>query len=241
MPRSSTSMRPAPASSTASTTPRHSSKAAAPSMSSSIGAEALSRITDQDDRATAVLFGDGAGAALVGPISRRTRHQPISNSATTRRSPICSTPSAPVAACDMAGQEVYRHAVARMTEAATAALASAGIEPAAASTTSSPTRRTPASSLRSPTRWTCHTSASPSTSSGPRTPRRHRSRSRSRRPSATAYSNLVACRHGRLRRRFRLGSRCRVVEGRGRPGRVIRRTNHSSSPKRLQGSSEWQT
>ncbi|NLO27686.1 MAG: ketoacyl-ACP synthase III [Actinobacteria bacterium] len=32
-----------------------------------VGAEALSRITDQQDRATAVLFGDGAGAVVVSP------------------------------------------------------------------------------------------------------------------------------------------------------------------------------
>src|SRR5689334_9418010 len=30
------------------------------------GAEALSRIVDHDDRGTAVLFGDGAGAVVVG-------------------------------------------------------------------------------------------------------------------------------------------------------------------------------
>lgn len=32
-----------------------------------VGAEALSRITDWEDRSTAVLFGDGAGAAVVSP------------------------------------------------------------------------------------------------------------------------------------------------------------------------------
>ncbi|MBN1320883.1 MAG: ketoacyl-ACP synthase III [Thermoleophilia bacterium] len=32
-----------------------------------VGAEALSRITDWEDRATAVLFGDGAGAAVISP------------------------------------------------------------------------------------------------------------------------------------------------------------------------------
>src|SRR6185437_10539535 len=30
-------------------------------------AEALSRVTDHEDRGTAVLFGDGSGAAVVGP------------------------------------------------------------------------------------------------------------------------------------------------------------------------------
>jgi 3-oxoacyl-[acyl-carrier-protein] synthase-3 len=94
-----------------------------------VGAEALSRITDHADRATAVLFGDGAGAALVGPIDsglgiRRFEFGYDASLAdllyaerTGRR-------------LHMAGQEVYRHAVARMTEAATRALAHAGVEPA---------------------------------------------------------------------------------------------------------------
>ncbi|RBW71065.1 beta-ketoacyl-ACP synthase III [Bacillus taeanensis] len=34
-----------------------------------IGAEKLSKITDWKDRNTAVLFGDGAGAAVIGPVS----------------------------------------------------------------------------------------------------------------------------------------------------------------------------
>ncbi|MGQ9735213.1 MAG: beta-ketoacyl-ACP synthase III [Thermaceae bacterium] len=33
-----------------------------------VGAEALSKIVDWNDRRTAVLFGDGAGAAVVGPV-----------------------------------------------------------------------------------------------------------------------------------------------------------------------------
>lgn len=34
-----------------------------------VGAEKLSKITDWEDRGTAVLFGDGAGAAVLGPVS----------------------------------------------------------------------------------------------------------------------------------------------------------------------------
>lgn len=34
-----------------------------------VGVEKLSKITNWDDRNTAVLFGDGAGAAIVGPVS----------------------------------------------------------------------------------------------------------------------------------------------------------------------------
>ncbi|WP_216321592.1 beta-ketoacyl-ACP synthase III [Deinococcus aestuarii] len=33
-----------------------------------VGAEALSKIVDQNDRNTAILFGDGGGAAVVGPV-----------------------------------------------------------------------------------------------------------------------------------------------------------------------------
>lgn len=33
-----------------------------------VGAEALSKVVDQTDRNTAILFGDGAGAAVVGPV-----------------------------------------------------------------------------------------------------------------------------------------------------------------------------
>lgn len=33
-----------------------------------VGAEALTKIVDQQDRNTAILFGDGAGAAVVGPV-----------------------------------------------------------------------------------------------------------------------------------------------------------------------------
>ncbi len=42
-----------------------------------VGVEKLSSITDWDDRNTAVLFGDGAGAAVIGPSQRRQRHTVI--------------------------------------------------------------------------------------------------------------------------------------------------------------------
>ena len=34
-----------------------------------VGAEAISRVIDWEDRSTAILFGDGAGAAVVSPRS----------------------------------------------------------------------------------------------------------------------------------------------------------------------------
>lgn len=92
-----------------------------------VGAEALSRITDYEDRATAVLFGDGAAAALVGPIEDgigiagfefgydATLAELLYAERDERR-------------LRMAGQEVYRHAVARMVEATERLLGRLGVE-----------------------------------------------------------------------------------------------------------------
>ena len=41
-----------------------------------VGAEAISRILDWEDRSTAVLFGDGAGAAVVAPLYNEDMKQP---------------------------------------------------------------------------------------------------------------------------------------------------------------------
>ena len=86
------------------------------------GAEALSRITDDGDRATAVLFGDGAGAVVVG-----RGDLDLGCAAFTFG---CSPQHARMLYADrdeqrlrMDGPEVYRHAVRRMTEATSAALA----------------------------------------------------------------------------------------------------------------------
>jgi 3-oxoacyl-[acyl-carrier-protein] synthase-3 len=90
------------------------------------GAEALSRITDHEDRGTAVLFGDGAGAIVVaggeldlgcarfvlgadgaqGDLLYAERDQPVLR---------------------MEGREVYRHAVRRMADATAEALRREGL------------------------------------------------------------------------------------------------------------------
>lgn len=89
------------------------------------GAEALSRITDHDDRGTAVLFGDGAGAVVVGGGELE---QGI-----TRFVYGADPAQAEVLYADreerklrMDGQTVYRHAVARMVEVTREALVRAG-------------------------------------------------------------------------------------------------------------------
>ena len=102
-----------------------------------VGAEKMSAIVDWKDRATCVLFGDGAGAAIL-QARRRTGKGILSDVHAQRRhsSPICSI--GPRAArrirsaqqvlderthfVRMAGREVFKHAVRSMSEAADRAL-----------------------------------------------------------------------------------------------------------------------
>jgi 3-oxoacyl-[acyl-carrier-protein] synthase-3 len=90
------------------------------------GAEALSRLTDTEDRGTAVLFGDGAGAVVVaaGEMERGCSRFVLG----------CDPEQGDLLYADnvdrklrMQGREVYRHAVARMTEATREALDAAGL------------------------------------------------------------------------------------------------------------------
>lgn len=100
-----------------------------------IGAEVLSRIVDWSDRNTCILFGDGAGAAVIeatedlnGILSTHIfsngscwdlLYQPGSGS----RNPATDRSIDPrLFFIRMDGSEVYKHAVRAMEEAATAAL-----------------------------------------------------------------------------------------------------------------------
>ena len=90
------------------------------------GAEALSRITDHEDRATAVLFGDGAGAVVVGAGAPG---RGIGSFAFGYDDALADTLYAEreQPKLRMAGQQVYRHAVARMAEAAQQVLERNGV------------------------------------------------------------------------------------------------------------------
>ena len=90
------------------------------------GAEALSRITDHEDRATAVLFGDGAGAVVVGAGAPG---RGIGSFAFGYDDELADTLYAEreLPKLRMAGQQVYRHAVARMAEAAQQVLERNGV------------------------------------------------------------------------------------------------------------------
>jgi 3-oxoacyl-[acyl-carrier-protein] synthase-3 len=108
-----------------------------------IGVEVLSRIIDWTDRSTCVLFGDGAGAALLaaddsgrhGVLSTHlhadgTLTEVLLQQAGGSREPI--TPEAIAAKrhlVKMNGREVYKHAVRNMASASRAALEANGLRP----------------------------------------------------------------------------------------------------------------
>jgi len=103
-----------------------------------IGAETLTRYVDHDDRAIAVLFGDGAGAvvlradadARIGPFDLGSDGSELE--ILWMRAGAAREPFDPVRHADassrmaMRGGDVYRHAVARMTASSQAVLEAAG-------------------------------------------------------------------------------------------------------------------
>ena len=90
------------------------------------GAEALSRITDHDDRSTAVLFGDGAGAVVVAAGDLDLGCAAFSFGCSPEHAGLLFA-GRDERKLRMNGPEVYRHAVRRMTEATRAALVRCGL------------------------------------------------------------------------------------------------------------------
>jgi 3-oxoacyl-[acyl-carrier-protein] synthase III len=92
-----------------------------------IGADFTTRIVDWDDKRTAPLFGDGAGAVVVGPATGEVGAiGPIILGADGTGAPAIHIDHAD-RKLRMDGPEVYRNAVARMGEATTAAVDGAGL------------------------------------------------------------------------------------------------------------------
>jgi 3-oxoacyl-[acyl-carrier-protein] synthase-3 len=105
-----------------------------------IGAETMSKSIDYTDRATCVLFGDGAGAALVVPGDATSYVEATSFGSdgasgkhlyrTAARHDINGVVD-DTGFLRQAGSDVYKWAVRRIPEALGALLATAGVEPAA--------------------------------------------------------------------------------------------------------------
>jgi len=90
------------------------------------GAEALSRITDGADRGTAVLFGDGAGAVVVGRGDLDLGCASFTFGCSPEHGPLLYA-GREERRIRMVGPEVYRHAVHRMAQATTHALERCGM------------------------------------------------------------------------------------------------------------------
>lgn len=104
-----------------------------------IGAEILSQYVDYTDRGTCVLFGDGAGAAVLGPVEGnrgilaarirsdgRYLEQLYSPGGGTRKPPSTETLAAGDHFFKMKGNELFKVAVRSMSEISNEVLADAG-------------------------------------------------------------------------------------------------------------------
>jgi 3-oxoacyl-[acyl-carrier-protein] synthase III len=91
------------------------------------GAEALSRITDHEDRGTAVLFGDGAGAVVVAGGPQELGCARFVLGADGARGHLLYAEQGQ-RVIRMEGREVYRHAVQRMADATAEALEREGLD-----------------------------------------------------------------------------------------------------------------
>ena len=97
-----------------------------------IGAETFSRILDWEDRATCVLFGDGAGALLLRAEEGERGILATRLHADGRHNDLLFVDGGPsttgtVGKLRMKGREVFRHAVVRLTDVLNEVLGAAGV------------------------------------------------------------------------------------------------------------------
>ena len=90
-----------------------------------VGADLLSRITDPDDRSTAALLADGAGAAVLRETGTPSRIGPTVLGSDGAGADLITADRAG-GVLRMNGHDTFKHAVARMSEATRAVLARAG-------------------------------------------------------------------------------------------------------------------
>jgi 3-oxoacyl-[acyl-carrier-protein] synthase-3 len=92
-----------------------------------VGAERLTDVTDLNDRSTAVIFADGAGAAVVGP-SDEPGIGPVAWGSDGDQASAIEI-AAGSSTMTMAGQAVYRWATTKLTDTLVEAMESAGVGP----------------------------------------------------------------------------------------------------------------
>src|SRR5688500_17932629 len=106
-----------------------------------VGAEILTQYVDYTDRQTCVLFGDGAGAAVLGPVENhrgilasrirsdgRYEEQLYSPGGGTRRRPTAETLASGDHFFKMKGNELFKVAVRSMAEISRDVLEQAGVK-----------------------------------------------------------------------------------------------------------------
>ena len=89
-----------------------------------VGVEKLSKITDFSDRNTAVLFGDGAGAAVLGPVSKNRGILAFELGAAGSGAMHINKKGRYI---EMNGREVFKFAVRQMGESSLSVLEKAGL------------------------------------------------------------------------------------------------------------------
>lgn len=92
-----------------------------------VGADLMSRIVDPADRATAALFADGAGAAVIAPARGEGRIGPVLLGSDGARGPLVVA-EREEGILRMEGQDTFREAVARLTDVTRDAAAAAGAQ-----------------------------------------------------------------------------------------------------------------
>jgi 3-oxoacyl-[acyl-carrier-protein] synthase III len=97
-----------------------------------IGAETFSRLLDWEDRATCVLFGDGAGAVVLGADESENGILATRLHADGRHNDLLFVDGGPsttgtVGKLRMKGREVFRHAVVNLAEVLSEVLEAAGL------------------------------------------------------------------------------------------------------------------
>jgi 3-oxoacyl-[acyl-carrier-protein] synthase III len=92
-----------------------------------IGADLMSRLIDPDDRSTAALFGDGAGAVLLSGVAGAGRIGPVVLRSDGARGDLVKA-TRDEAILRMAGHDTFRQAVDRLSETTLEAVASSGRE-----------------------------------------------------------------------------------------------------------------
>ncbi len=108
-----------------------------------VGAEVLSKILNWNDRSTAILLGDGAGAVVLGPVEEGFGVRSTYLGADGSKGPLVCLPAggsrqptssetlaAGLHAFQQNGREVYKFATQIMGDAADVALSRAGLTPA---------------------------------------------------------------------------------------------------------------